>query len=437
MSVGQLQDWMERTFECECGKQHHIPIKKIVIDKKALQQVAVYIKERGYKRPVMIVDERTNAVAGQRLLKIFTEEKLRLHEVHLIDHPTGDVVADETTIIDAMLQIPNDSDVIIAVGAGTIHDIARFIASKMNVPFISVPTAPSVDGFSSVGAPLVIRRFKQTIHCGSPEAIFADLDILAESPQAMVAAGFGDMLGKYTSIADWELGRLLLDEEYCPLAVKMTLHGLQLCIDGIDDIAQQTEHGVKVLMEGLLWSGISMLIYGSSRPASGSEHHLSHFWEMNFLLNDKKAVLHGTKVGVATVLIAEQYERLANRVLTEEEQSILRAASKPDVTNDIENIKQAYGAIADEVIAENFPANGQSLLEIPLANKICDHWDEIQSICRQVPSKEQMVQWLQSVQGAVEPTEIGVSPELANDALKSSFYIRNRFTIIRLLKYLP
>lgn len=72
-----------------------------------------------------------------------------------------DVIADERAIMQVLLETPNDVDAFIAVGAGTVHDITRFSSYKMKVPFISVPTAPSVDGFTSMGAPLIIRGVKK------------------------------------------------------------------------------------------------------------------------------------------------------------------------------------------------------------------------------------------------------------------------------------
>ena len=94
----------------------------------------------------------------------------------------------------------------LAVGSGTITDITRFASHRTKADFISIPTAPSVDGYTSPSASLVIERLKQTVIAQPPIAIFADLPTLCAAPRPMIAAGFGDMLGKYTSLADWQLG---------------------------------------------------------------------------------------------------------------------------------------------------------------------------------------------------------------------------------------
>ena len=199
----------------------------------------------------------------------------------------------------------------LAVGSGTIHDVVRFVCSHTNRIFVSVPTAASVDGFTSVGAPIIVDGFKQTVPAIAPAAIFADLDVLSAAPQRMTAAGFGDMLGKFTSLADWRFSAEMAGEPFCPLAYELTERALQQCMAAVDEIAAGTPRGVEALMEALLLSGWSMLLVGHSRPASGGEHHLSHHWEMAYLKEGRRQLLHGAKVGVACALLAKLYrERL-------------------------------------------------------------------------------------------------------------------------------
>ena len=197
-----------------------------------------------------------------------------------------------------------------AIGSGTITDITRFVSHRTGAAFISMPTAPSVDGFASIGAPLIVDGVKETIICHTPTAIFADVTTLAAAPRGLIAAGFGDMLGKLTSIADWRLGQLLWDEPYDEAIAQRTLTAVQFCIDNVESIGAASPEGVRKLLEALLESGYCMLDFGSSRPASGAEHHYSHYWEMKLLNEGRPAIYHGAKVGVATALVAEQYAQL-------------------------------------------------------------------------------------------------------------------------------
>ena len=98
------------------------------------------------------------------------------------------------------------------MGSGTLCDLTRFASHRIGRPFVSLPTAPSVDAYTSMNAPLVIRGLKVTVDAQPPLAVFADLDVLCAAPPAMIAAGVGDVLGKYTALADWRLAALLWDE---------------------------------------------------------------------------------------------------------------------------------------------------------------------------------------------------------------------------------
>jgi glycerol-1-phosphate dehydrogenase [NAD(P)+] len=348
------------------------------------------------------------------------------------DNALGEVAADEEAIVQVLLDTPLSSQALLAVGAGTVHDIVRFVSHRTGRTFLSVPTAPSVDGFASVGAPLIVRGFKQTIPASAPEAIFADLGVLAAAPQAMAAAGLGDMLGKHTSLADWSLGRLLLGEHHCELCARLTLEAVELCTANLQEIAQRSELGMRKLMEGLILSGLSMLMIGHSRPASGAEHHLSHYWEMVLLQQRRRALLHGAKVGVAAVLMAHEYRALLDLSAEEVQQ---RAASAPSGQEDAERIRLAYGAMADQVIAENAPA--MVSLDAPAFRAhLVEVWGDVAAIARSVPSPAQLAAWLEAVQGPTTPAELGVEPELVQLSLDNALFVRNRFTVLRLKRWL-
>lgn len=75
------------------------------------------------------------------------------------------------------------------------------------------------------------------------------------------------------------------------------------CIEHTEDIAMKTETGIRVLMESLLVSGLVMLALDHSRPASGGEHHISHWIEMELMEKKRPQILHGAKVGCAACFI--------------------------------------------------------------------------------------------------------------------------------------
>ncbi|SEB94843.1 sn-glycerol-1-phosphate dehydrogenase [Paenibacillus sp. GP183] len=427
-----LDPWVNTSFTCRCGKRHEVTVKKIVLERDALEAVPGYLQEAGYRHVTLVADSRTYEAAGAQLRGLLETAQLEVSLSVVKDNALGEVAADEEAIVQVLLDTPLSSQALLAVGAGTVHDIVRFVSHRTGRTFLSVPTAPSVDGFASVGAPIIVRGFKQTIPASAPEAIFADLGVLAAAPQAMAAAGFGDMLGKHTSLADWALGRLLLGEHYCELCARLTREAVELCTANLQEIAQRSELGMRKLMEGLILSGLSMLIVGHSRPASGAEHHLSHYWEMVLLQQRRGALLHGAKVGVAAVLMAHEYRTLLDLSSEEVQQ---RAASAPSRQEDAERIRRAYGAMAEQVIAENAPAM------VPLDAQafrahLVEAWGEVKAIAHSVPSPAQLTAWLEAVQGPTTPAELGVEPELVQLSLDDALFVRNRFTVLRLKRWL-
>lgn len=305
-----IQRLNAEAVSCPCG--NHQPIQMhCLIEKGALKQVSDYLRKHGYHSVTIVADQNTFHAAGHQLCDDLTKEGIQFSLCLLQGNDFGQVSADESSIVQVMLEAPKDKNPVIAVGTGTIHDIARFVSYKMDKPFISVPTAASVDGFTSAGAPLMVRGVKQTVQAVPPIAIFADVEILMRAPKELNAAGFGDMLGKFTSLADWRFSRYIAREPYCPLADRITEESLMQCLGIIDEIAKASAQGIRTLMIALVKSGLSMLIAGHSRPASGAEHHLSHVWEMEHIKSNQPQPLHGAKVGVASVIICEMYRKLS------------------------------------------------------------------------------------------------------------------------------
>jgi glycerol-1-phosphate dehydrogenase [NAD(P)+] len=424
--------WLGKSWRCECGQEHHIPVEEIRIEAAALERIPTFCLERQFGHVLVVADRTTYAAAGEKVCELLKRAGIQAAVSLLPESAWGDVVADEASVMRVLLDFEPRLQAVLAVGSGTIHDVVRFVCHRTGRAFVSVPTAPSVDGFVSVGAPLVIGGFKQTIPACAPLAMFADLDVLAAAPPAMAAAGFGDMLGKFTSLADWQLGRVLLDEHYCPAAADMTKHGLRKCLEQVDAIRAREREGIAALMEGLTWSGIAMLTVGHSRPASGAEHHLSHFWEMNYLLQGKKALLHGAKVGAAAVMMAEQYARAA-AMTDEQAAAALDRRGLPNAEDERRAIRQAYGAIADQVIRENkLDREGAEVSGEPAAERLKRSWEQVRRIAADVPSPHQMAAWLEAAGGSATPAALGIGAELVDSSLACAHYVRNRYTILRL-----
>ena len=339
---------------------------------------------------------------------------------------------DEDFIFQVLLQADQVERTYLAVGSGTLTDITRIVSHRTRCQFISLPTAPSVDGFTSPSASLVVRRIKTTVMAQPPMAVFADLGTLAAAPQAMIAAGYGDILGKAIALADWQLGHLLWDEPYSPEIAARVRKTLEACIAATAEIGRATPDGIRKLMFSLIDSGLCMLDYGNSRPAAGCEHYMSHFLEMKLLREGRPAVLHGAKVGLCSLLAAELYAQLRQM---DRAQAVTRlaAATQPDRNADMQRIRQAFGPIAENLFVEQAPFLDMTAADFDrLKQRILEHWDEIQALAAQVPAPEKLADLLSQAGGATRPAGLGLSDEEVQQALTESHFLRNRFTICKL-----
>ncbi|WP_339270283.1 sn-glycerol-1-phosphate dehydrogenase [Paenibacillus sp. FSL K6-1330] len=369
-------------------------VESIQIQYGALREVAGYLETKQWTSVVMVVDGNTYDIAGQPLANLLTKSSIEVQVTKLLPDRKGDVIADEVSLIQVILDIQQSrAKAVLAVGGGTIHDISRYAAYTAGIPFISVPTAASVDGFNSKGAPIIIRGEKKTIPAIGPSAIFADVDILMSAPPQLTAAGFGDMLGKYTSLFDWKFGSLVADEPYLQISADITRSALNQCVNGVEQIGKRTEEGVRILMGALVESGLAMLLFGQSHPASGSEHHLSHYWEMEFIRLGEKQLLHGAKVGAACVEISKLYHRLGEQGL-----EMYRSAS--------------VGANDTEL-------------------RITQHWNEIRSQIMQIPEPVELADLMRSVGGPAGVSELPIKSELLKRSLSEAHKVRNsRYTLL-------
>jgi glycerol-1-phosphate dehydrogenase [NAD(P)+] len=283
---------------------------------------------------------------------------------------------------------------------------------------------------------LIIGGVKRSTIAHAPIAVFADIDTLCSAPRKMIAAGFGDILGKFTSVADWRLGRLLWDQPYDESIAQRALNAVWRCVEQAEEIGKATPEGVRRLMEELIESGFCMTDFGSSLPASGTEHHYSHCWEMKLLREGRPAILHGAKVGVASILVAGLYDRI-RRLTKRRAQELLEAFRPPAREQEVRRIRSAFGPMADEIIAVQAPFLGMSGDDFDrLKRKILEQWPQIQDVARQVPTTQRLAEMLQGVGGPVDAKGLGLTEEDLALATNSGHYLRGHFTVRRLAEML-
>jgi glycerol-1-phosphate dehydrogenase [NAD(P)+] len=248
----------------------------IVVENGALEALADHVP-----RPALVVmDTNTEAVAGARVAHELGAEELCL--------PAGlHATEDAASQVRARLR-----DGLVVVGSGTLTDIVRYAAHGAGCDYVSVPTAASMDGYASSVAALERDGVKLTLPARAPAAIFADPRIVAAAPPELTRAGIGDLLAKTTARVDWLAAHLLYGEEWREPRPLPELDVAALLAGDVEAVA--------MLLSALIESGLAMAAVGSSRPASGCEHHASHLWDLLAGRGRRRRALHGLQVGYAT-----------------------------------------------------------------------------------------------------------------------------------------
>jgi glycerol-1-phosphate dehydrogenase [NAD(P)+] len=346
------------------------------------------------------------------------------------------LAADSRSILRLLLDDDPEEDTYVAIGSGTITDIVRFACHRTGRDFISLATAPSVDAYASIVAPLVVDGMKLTLPASAPIAVFADPEVLAMAPRPMIAAGFGDILCKYSAVADWRLGALLWGERFDEAIAARSLAAASACAAAARAIGDAEPRGVATLMEAMVESGLCMAQSGHSRSASGAEHHYSHYWELRLLKGGRPPILHGLKVAIGTLETARLWDRV--RETPRARAAELLARSRPRSRPEEERlIADAFGDEAAGIAAgqERFLAMGETEFE-DLKGRILSRWDEIRAIADSVPSRLETERLLSLAGCPLDPRDLGLEDGEIALGLSSAHYLRDRFTVKKLTRML-
>lgn len=314
-----LNSLLGRRFACACGQTHTVPTREVDLGRGALERLRG-LAERHLPGAggVIIADPNTWTLCGQRVHSLLAGITDR-HVILSRFDGKGKVQADDITLAGLRARLPADVSSLVCVGSGTLNDLTKLAATASGIPSLCVATAPSMNGYPSAIAAITIRGVKSTEPCEPPLAISCDTDVFSAAPPEMVQAGFGDLLSKNTSSADWLMAHLITGEHYCDRCVQLVTDAERACRARAADIGDGKPEAIELLMDGLIRSGVSMAMAGSSSPASGGEHLLSHYWDMTAAARGRKPDLHGRQVAVGTLLAARLYELLRERTVARQD----------------------------------------------------------------------------------------------------------------------
>jgi glycerol-1-phosphate dehydrogenase [NAD(P)+] len=165
-------------------------------------------------------------------------------------------------------------DAVVGIGGGRTLDVAKYVASLVALPMVSVATNLAHDGIASPVASLDYDGRKGSYGVHIPIAVFVDLDYVARAPARMVRSGIGDAVSNLSALADWRLAADERGESVDGLAVAFARAAAQAVLHRTDSI--ESVDFLTTLAEALILSGLAMAVAGSSRPCSGGDHEIVH-----------------------------------------------------------------------------------------------------------------------------------------------------------------
>lgn len=426
----KLEDYLGRPFDCSCGKRHSTVLEGVTVSAGAMNSLPDYVEKYQFRNLYIACDEITYGIAGKKVMEILQKAGIKA-KAHVFCG--GRFIPDEKALGELMIDADRDCDLVVAVGTGSINDMCRFFSYQMGVPYAIVATAAPMDGFASSGAALIINSMKVTIPAQTPLFIIGDTDVLCGAPPRMVAAGLGDLLGKFTCLNDWRISKVVNNEYYCDTIVNLVTDCIENVLANADNVASRDPEVIGDIMEGLVLTGVAMSFIGNSRPAAGCEHHMCHFWETLELQEGKIPVLHGTKVAVGTVMILKMTEFLR------ESRPDFEAARAKAKAYDQEaweaKISEIYGASASSIIElEHESKKNEVSGRLARIDAIEEHWDEIVKLMDDnMPTADRMIEILKSLEAPYYPAQIGFDSERLYNALVYAKETRARYTMLSMM----
>ncbi len=382
---------------------------------------------------VIVADTNTWRVAGEKVEAALKAAGVACAPAFVFDDP--ELHAEWSYILKLRAALEPLDAIPVAVGSGVINDLAKYVSEELGRRYMVFGTAASMDGYTSFGASITKDGIKQTLACKAPLGCLVDSALAADAPKELVASGYADLLAKIPAGADWMLADTIGSEAIHPFAWSLVQNPLRDSLSKPAACAAGDLTETEKLCEGLVMSGFAMQAMGSSRPASGTEHQFSHYWDMEGL-----PVSHGFKVGIGTLASTATIEFLLEQDLANLDVDAAVAAWWPDFETLAATFPSVYGerpahiARAQSEMKMKFPTREALRQELETVKKC---WSELSAKMRaQILSFNEVRDALKAVHAPYEPEHIGLTRARFRETFSGIPYMRARYFSLDLVSRL-
>jgi glycerol-1-phosphate dehydrogenase [NAD(P)+] len=412
-----------KTFSCACGHVHAVPLEEIHYGDHAWAALpGLFRKHAPGRDRVLLADARTWTAAGQAIDRVMEHAGLPCRTLILPDPPHGDPVCDDHARAWLEENLPSSAGALLAVGSGVVNDLAKWAAYDRRLPYMVAATAASMNGYTSANIAPAIRGVKRVLDGHAPFAVAATPAVLAAAPWRLTSAGLGDVIAKPVSMTDWSVNRLLFDEYFCPLCAGLIRDLEPVYMNDPEGLARREPASLEALFMALLYSGLSMTLAGTSFPASGGEHMVSHVLDMKAMAEGRPHDYHGRQVGLGAIVAAALYERLLTL-----NRPVFKARTEPT--------DAAYWGALGPVVEEEHAAKRVRAVQAAARLNEPGVWETVLGIISaQAVSPARIKDCLRRAGAAHTLADIGCPRQDFVDALVHSHQIRARYTVLDLAR---
>lgn len=428
MPENVLQRYLDRHAD-------RLDTRAILVERGAVHGCYDLLAEHLDPGPWMVaVDENTWEAAGRQFADVLDAAGRDWVRFEIEAQPGDEDPICTDELVDACRAALDEHDCSsgIAVGSGTINDTVKMAAHQLDRPMAVVGTAPSMNGYTSGIAAILSDGVKTTNPCTAPRVVVADVDIMAEAPRRMICSGLGDLISKPVSNSDWAISARLNGTPHSAEAMEIIEEGAAALEGVASRLPERDRTAVRGLVESLMLSGIAMSVAGSSSPASGGEHLVSHYIDMTAHTFDQPHDFHGCQVGVGTLAAAHLYDRL--RTFNPESIDIeARVERLPSWEEYEPMLRERFGPLFEAVVEHARPGYPKPAELRTRLGRIVEEWDEmLEEAGETLRTRKSIEAELAAAECPTRFSELGVDRDRALRAVLHSKDIRNRYTVLHL-----
>lgn len=401
----------------QTGELVGVTTRALAIEPSLAGSEAELVAGLGFGKTLAVIsDPNTSAALGARVTRALSG-RFTVLSIALPHNPEPDA---ET--VERLRLASASADALIAVGSGTINDLAKYASALDGKPYAVFATAPSMNGFTSLTASITVDGHKKTLPAHAPAGAFFDLEVLAAAPVRLIRSGLGDSICRATAQWDWLLSHLLLGTPYRELPFALLADDEPDLVAHAADLLGGDLGVMRRLVRTLLLSGFGTAIVGSSAPASQAEHLVSHYLDM-LGPSSRPPVFHGEQIGVTTLSIARLQEVMLD--------------APPVLVADRETEAEFVARYGDHLGHSTWAEFAEKRLTVERADelnhRITTNWQKFVAHAHAITLPSAQIHAALTAAGApTTPEAIHLDRTFYEGALTHARDIRNRYTVLDL-----